>query len=395
MLAVEANAQQLLAATEAMLPLVREHAAWNDRERRIAPAVVQALAESGVCRMLAPRGVGGLEVDPVTQLEVIYQLSRADGSVGWVAQVHGACSYLTGLLPPETGQAIFGRDPRAVVSGTLAAPYGRAVVADGGYRVSGRWPYGSGCLNAGFLGMTAALHDASGPLLDERGEPRQRIVVVPAEEVTIHDTWRVTGLRGTASHDVELDDVFVPAAWTCWYAERQHWASPLYCARWWLLGHGAQRLGMARAAIDALVDLAQVKVPTRASALLRDRPLAQMQVAQAEALLESARRYLWDTTARLWERALAHNCLTLREQAEGRLANTHAALAAVQAVDLMYSAAGGSAIQEGFPLEQIFRDSHAAAQHAVIAPQTYEQIGQVLLHPDPESLPRPAGPPLL
>jgi alkylation response protein AidB-like acyl-CoA dehydrogenase len=243
--------------------------------------------------------------------------------------------------------------------------------------------------------MTAAVHGKDGPCLDPSGEPLQRIVVVPAAEVTIHDTWHVTGLRGTASHDVELDDVFVPAAWTCWYSERLYSPSPLYCARWWLLGHGAQRLGMARAAIDALIDLAQVKVPTRAQALLRERPLVQMQVAQAEALLESARRYLWDTTARLWAQALEHDRLTLREQAEGRLANTHAGLAAVQIADLMYSAAGGSAIHEGFPLEQIFRDVHAAAQHATVSPQTYEQIGQILLHPDPESLPPPAGPPLL
>ena len=183
MLAVEANAQQLLRATRAMLPLVRENAAWNDRERRIAPVVAQALAGAGVCRMLAPRAVGGLEVDPVTQLEVVYELSRADGSVGWVAQVHGASSYLTGLLAPEVGQAIFGRDPQAVISATLAAPYGRAVAVEGGYRVSGRWPYGSGCSSANFLGATVALHDATGPLLDETGEPRQRIVVVPDARV--------------------------------------------------------------------------------------------------------------------------------------------------------------------------------------------------------------------
>ena len=392
---VDANARQLLEATRALLPLARECARRAERERCVPRAVVQAMAEAGICRMFAPRAVGGLEVDPVTQLDVIYELTRAESSAGWLSQVYSSISHLTGLLGPEVGREIFGRNPNAVASGTLAAPHGRALVVDGGYRVSGRWPYGSGSQHADWLAAVAAVHDRDGPRLDRAGLPEQRIVIFPASAVIIHDTWHVTGLRGTGSHDVEVVDAFVPANWTCWWTDRPACATPLYFTRWWLLGHGAQRLGMARAAIDALVELARVKVPTRSQVLLRDRPLAQMQAARAEALLESARLFLWDTTARLWEQAQASGRLTVRQQAMARLANSYASDAAIQVVDLMFGAAGGSAIYEGNPIEQLFRDIHVAGQHASVAEQTYQQLGQILLHPEPELLPWPPGPPLL
>ena len=395
MVAADVKAEQLVEATRALLPLVRQYGPQAERERRMPRLVIQALAEAGICGMLAPRAVGGLEVDPVTQLEVLYELSQADCSAGWVTQVFSSCSHLAGFLPPDVGQEIFGRHPKAVLSGTLGAAVGRALAVDGGYRVSGRWPFASGCESADWLAATTAVHDRDGPRLDPSGAPLQRVVIFPAAEATIHDTWHAGGLRGTGSHDIEVTDLFVPASWTCWWTDRPYFAGPLYLARWWLLGHGAQRLGMARAAIDALAELAQVKVPTRSQSLLRDRPLARLQFTQAEALLESARLYLWDTVDRLWGHARGGTRLSLRQQATARLANTHAAEAAVKVVDLMYSAAGGSALYESSPLEQLFRDVHAGAQHASVALPTYEQLGQVLLHPDPESLPQPPGPPLL
>ena len=394
MVTADVTAEQLVGATRALLPLVRQCGPRAERERRLPQAVARALAEAGICRMLAPRAVGGLEIDPVTQLDVLYELSRADGATGWVAQVYSSVSHLAGFLPPGVGREIYGRNPNAIISGTLAAPYGRAVAVEGGYRVTGRWPYASGCQGADWLAATAAVHDGKGPRLDPTGAPAQRIVIFPASAATIHDTWHAGGLRGTGSHDVEVAEVLVPAGWTFWWTDRPYFEAPLYVARWWLLGHGAQRLGMARAAIDALAELAQVKVPTRSQVLLRDRPLAQMEFAQAEALFESARLFLWDTAERLWEQTRGGKRLTPRQQATARLANTYAAQVAVQVVDLMYSAAGGSAVYEGSPLEQLFRDIHVAAQHAAVALPTYEQVGQILLHPQPELLPRPPGPPL-
>jgi alkylation response protein AidB-like acyl-CoA dehydrogenase len=393
--AARSAAQSLLEATRSILPLVRAAGDEGERERRLPDRVARAMAEAGIARMLAPRAIGGLEIDPLTQLDVIEELARAEASAGWVAQVYSSCAHLTGFLDPEVGREIFGRNPGAIMSGTLAAPYGRATVVDGGFAVSGRWPYGSGCQSADFLSFTTGVYVGDAPRLDADGLPEQRIVVVPAASAIIHDTWHVGGLRGTGSHDVELRDVFVPASWTFWWTERPAHPGPLYKHRWWLLAHGAQRLGVARAAIDALAELAQVKTPTRSTILIRDRPITQMQYAQAEALCRSARAFLWDTAARLWERSSDGEVLGMKDLALARLANTNALVVAAQVADLMFSAAGGTAIHSDHPIERLFRDAHAAAQHATASVPTYEQWGRVLIHPEPETLPRQPGPPLL
>jgi alkylation response protein AidB-like acyl-CoA dehydrogenase len=390
----ETATQSLLDATRAILPLVRAGGDQGERERRLPRHVADAMAEAGICRMLAPRAVGGLECDPVTLLDVIEMLSRAEGSAGWCAQVYTANSHLAGFLAPEVGWEIWGRNPNAIMSGTLAAPYGRARVTDGGFRVTGRWPYGSGCNNADWLGFTTGVFVGDEPRLDRDGLPEQRIIVVPAASAIIHDTWRVSGLKGTGSHDVELIDVFVPDGFTFWWTETPKHPNPMYRHRWWLLAHGAQRLGVARAAIDALYDLAQQKTPTRQTNLIRDRAITQMQFAQAEATWGSARAYLWDTTAKLWEKVRSGAEVTMKDLAGARLASTNASTAATQVVDLVFSAAGGTAIDESAPFERLVRDAYAAAAHATASIPTYEQWGKILIHPDPESIPRQPGPPV-
>jgi len=342
-----------------------------------------------------PRAVGGLEVDPITQLDVIEALAHAEASAGWVAQVYSSCSHITGFMAPEVGWEIFGRNPNAIMSGTLAAPYGRATVVDGGYRVTGRWPYGSGCQNSDFLAFTTGVYVGDEPRIDRFGLAEQRIVVVPASTAIIHDTWRVSGLRGTGSHDVELRDVFVPEGWTMWWTDEAPHPGPLYKHRWWLLAHGAQRLGVARAALDELYTLAQVKTPTRQTNLIRDRAITQMQYAQAEALCGSARAYLWETARALWEKTSGGEAATQKDMALARLANTNASVVAAQVADLVFSAAGGTAISESNPIERMVRDAHAAAAHATASIPTYEQWGKVIIHEDPDSIPRQPGPPLL
>jgi alkylation response protein AidB-like acyl-CoA dehydrogenase len=396
MVTIETAAQSLLDATREILPLVRAGGDEGERERRLPRHVADAMAEIGICRMLAPRAAGGLEVDPITYLDVIEALSRAEGSAGWCAQVYTANSHLAGFLSTEVGWELYGKNPKSIMSGTLAAPYGQARVVEGGFRVTGRWPYGSGCDNADWVSFTVGVFlDDDRPRLDEHGLPEQRIIVVPAASATIHGNWYVSGLRGTGSHDVSLQDVFVPNERTFWWTETPHHPGALYRHRWWLLAHGAQRLGVARAMIDALYDLAQVKTPTRQTNLIRDRSITQMQFAQAEAICSAARAFLWETTRKLWEKTSAGEVATMKDLALARLASTNASVGAQQVAELMFSAAGGTAISTSCPIERLFRDAHAAAAHATASIPTYEQWGRVLIHPDPESLPRQPGPPIL
>ena len=203
------------------------------------------MAQAGVFRMLVPCAAGGLELDPLTLHEVVEEVSRWDGSAGWTAMIGSGASFMSGFLPSDFVREIFA-DPNAFLCGNLGAPGARAVAVPGGFQVSGRWPFVSGCEHATWIAGAAVLEDGG-----------MRIVVLPRAACEIVDTWTVTGLRATGSHDVAVCDAFVPRERSFWWADGPVDASPLYQVRFMLITHAAHALGVARAAIDALVALSR------------------------------------------------------------------------------------------------------------------------------------------
>ena len=378
-----AGSGDIVQATRALMPRIRECADQIEREGRLPAELVRALAEAGVFRMLAPRAIGGAEVDPLTQLEVVETLSQADGSVGWCAMIGSGGGWMTAFLPREVGYELVGRDPYFVQAGSLGLPPGaRAVAVDGGYRVSGRWAFASGCLHAKWLIGHALIQDGDRPRLRPDGAPVSRVMVFPVSAAKIIETWSVMGLRGTGSNDIEVEDLFVPAERSfALFGEQPQHDGPLYRARFFLLAHAAHALGIARAAIDEFVEMTRSKRQTGFGPmpLLRDRTMVQTQVAEAEALVGSARAYLWETTRAAWTEACANGQVTQATWARTRLASTWAVTSVAKAVDLMYAAGGGSALYTRSPLQRAFRDIHAATQHVAVQSVNYEQFGQVLL----------------
>jgi alkylation response protein AidB-like acyl-CoA dehydrogenase len=310
-----------------------------------------------------------LEIDPLVLLDAVEEVSRWDSSAGWLAMIGSGASFLSGYLPTDVAHEIFSH-PNAFLAGNLGAPSARAELVEGGYRVSGQWPFVSGCEHATWVAGLAVLPS---------GDPR--IVLFPPSECEIVDTWSVTGLRATGSHDVAVRDVFVPAKRSFWWADGPAHSSPLYRVRFMLITHAAHALGIARAAIDALLSLAEQKLPTRTSVLLKDRALVQAQVAQAEALVHSARDFMCRTTLDAWQVACAEQDVSPRERVLLRLAMTTAVQNAAQAVDLMWAAAGGSPIYTSSPLERCFRDIHVATQHAAVSQLSWETLGKGLFDP--------------
>ena len=250
-----AGSGDIVQATRALMPRIRECADQIEREGRLPAELVRALAEAGVFRMLAPRAIGGAEVDPLTQLEVVETLSQADGSVGWCAMIGSGGGWMTAFLPREVGYELVGRDPYFVQAGSLGLPPGaRAVAVDGGYRVSGRWAFASGCLHAKWLNGHTVVLDGDTPRLRPDGSPVTRVMIFPADEAKIIDTWSVMGLRGTGSNDFEVQDLFVPAERSfALFGDQPYHDGPLYRARFFFLAHAAHALGIARAAIDEFV----------------------------------------------------------------------------------------------------------------------------------------------
>ena len=370
-----------VAAARALGPRIRAAAERIEHDRRVPAELVAALTATGVFRMCVPRSCGGDELHPAIMIAVLEAIAEADGSAGWSAMIGATSGVAAAYLPADAAREIYG--PPDVVSGGVFAPHGRAIIADGAYRVTGRWPFASGCEHCAWLMGGSVVIDGGGPRLLPNGMPDSRLMLFPASEVRIIDTWTVSGLRGTGSHDIAVDDVVVPAAHSLsLITDSPVERGPLYAFPVFgllALGIAAVALGIARRALDELVALAGAKTPTGSRRLLAERPAIQAEVARAEATLGAARAFLAETVGGAWERAQAAGAIAIRERARLRLAATHATLASACAVDLVYGAGGGTAVYAASPLQRCFRDIHVATQHAMVAPATLELAGRILL----------------
>jgi alkylation response protein AidB-like acyl-CoA dehydrogenase len=278
-------------------------------------------------------------------------------------------------LPDAVAREIYD-DPRAITGGVFA-PRGTALGEGQGFRVSGRWPFASGSEHCSWL--------MGGCLVRDDGPPRARMMLFPASDVRILDTWTVAGLCGTGSHDMTVENVLVPAERSVSLtddvprAPGSLYAFPVFGLL--ALGIAAVALGIARAAIDELVHLARAKSPQGSKRTLAERAMVQTQVAEAEALVRSGRAFLADAIAQAWSAAESASARVLAptDRALLRLAATHATTNAARATDLMYGAGGGTSIYATSPLQRCFRDVHVATQHVMVAGATLELTGRVLL----------------
>ena len=375
-----AESAALLARTRALAPLILSVRDEIEAQRRLPISLVRAMAEAGLFHLMTPRAFGGLEADPLTFLSVVEELGRADGSCAWLLITNngGVC---TASVEESVGRAIYAADPMVVIGGTMV-PSGRAVAVAGGYRVNGRWAFASGIEHCGWLAAGCVTMDGDQPRQDTQGQPELRAVLVPRAELAILDTWSVGGLRGTGSHDVVMQDVFVPAERSYAVADPPRRDELLYAIPYRSLGasgFAAATLGIARGAIDELLRLAATQVPTRSKTLLRERSMTQVSLARAEALVRAARAFLFEAMGDAWRTVLEGGAPSEEQLALIRLAATHASGSAAQAVDLIYAVAGGTALYTRNPLERAFRDVHAANLHFTIQPVIYETVGRAML----------------
>jgi alkylation response protein AidB-like acyl-CoA dehydrogenase len=372
----------VVAMARRLVPHIRAKREELETARRVPASLVQAIAEAGLFQLHLPRSMGGLELPPLTSFRVIEEFSRVDGSVGWCTMIANAASFFAGRLCPEAGRDLFGQPPDVRIAGSLR-PEGKAYTVDGGYRVEGRWDFASGVDHARWLLCTCTIMDGDEPRLAPDGTPELRHLLVPAADATIVDTWSVVGMCGTGSHDFMVDNAFVPADHSFSLTELPEDAGPLYHPRLLMVvawtDTVGNALGIARGAIDAFIELATSRGSSSAPTLLRNRPLVQARLAEAEAILSAARAYVVDTVGTAWTAFCGEVQDPSREIAEARLAITHGMHEAVRAVDLVFHAAGTNALYRKYPLERHFRDVHAAVQHAAGLPSHYEAAGQALL----------------
>jgi len=349
--------------------------------------LIEDMRRLGIFSMLMPRALGGSESEPRALLDVIETLSAGDGSVGWCAMIGATTNATAGYLQEDAAREIFS-GPGTIVGGTFN-PQGRAAPVAGGFRLHGRWPYGSGVEHSDWMAAAClVLGPDGGPAVVDGGRPDARLAFFPNADVDVHDTWQTAGLRGTGSHDFSVDDVFVPSSHAITF-EFQSWPDgPLWRMPLFTLlfpPMAAVPLGIARAAIAEVVALAPDKTPYRSSRVMAERDMVQVAVARAEALTRSARAFLHEAVGDVWAAASDGRPVTMEQRAMCRLASVHAARAAIEAVGLCFEAGGGTAVYVASPLQRHLRDVQTAGQHVVLAASGYETVGRVLLGLPPDT----------
>ena len=387
--AVSERVADYLERVKALEPVIREHADQSERESRLAPPIVEALHQAGLFRILLPRSMDGGELTIPESLRVFEAVARLDASTGWNLAICADGPIFAHFVERGAFDEVFG-DPRAVLVGTLNPVGTRAIECDGGFRYTGRGTYLSGSAQATWMMVSGMQFQDGKPAFSETGAPILRAGLIPMRHGKLLDTWSVSGMRGTGSHDCTFEDVFVPHAFTYeWPSPASNWKGGAY-ARIPLttqLGGALATIaiGVAQHALDALTELALRKVPVGMRSTLRDRPIAQVQIAQAAGAIGAARSYLFGANEEVWRRGEAGEEFDFHVRAAARLASVTAVKLCLQAVDLVHDAAGMTAVTVGHEIERCWRDLHTLSQHVILGSSRYEVIGRIMLGLDPGS----------
>lgn len=375
-MATSAGVADVLASVERLAPLLTQHAGEAERERRAPPEVVSALAKAGVFRLFVPESIGGLETDVVSAVGVFEEIACTDASAAWVAMIGATSAVTSAYVSQDVAKRVYTTD--AVVGGVVA-PRGIGTPQPGAYRVSGRWAFASGCQHSDWIALACLVPKE--PLPD--GSPDQRFMLVPRDAIKVIDTWHVSGLRGTGSHDVEVTDAIVAREFSYSLAMgRPLHEGPLYAFS--LMGLlavsvAAVALGVARGAIDDIKELAGEKTPLGRRKTLSGWAIAQTGIASAEGELRAGRAFLHEAVGEMWQTLKSGGQPSAEQRALVRLAATQAVQGSVRAVDAAYNLGGGTSIYETSTLQRRFRDIHTLTQHIMIGPSSLEAAGRVLL----------------
>jgi alkylation response protein AidB-like acyl-CoA dehydrogenase len=373
------SSAEVLDRVRSLIPSIAALGDQIEQERRLPVELVASLVEAGLFRMSVSRSLGGGEVDPITAARAIEEISAADGSTGWCVSLAYQIGGMAAYLPEHAAREVFG-DADAIGAG-VARPVGRAVPVEGGYRVTGRWPFASGSSHATWFGGECVIEEDDALRSGEDGKPLTYMMFFPRADVDVHDTWTALGLRGTASNDFSVSDVFVPVERSfAFHADPPVHPGALYRDKvLQFLGHGSHALGIAGSAITVLIDQIVARYGAAGAGQLREQIRLQSQIAEAQALVDSARSHLYATGQTLWDEVVERGEGSEAQRARVRLAISHAARSARQAMDLVHAAAGTSAIFAESPLDRKFRDIHTALAHVMVGSGTYEAAGRVAL----------------
>lgn len=370
MVSVEVKSEKLF---DRVLNEIRTRRDEFEEKRYVPRDMIEKLKKLGVYRAHAPSQFGGDSISPSEFLKLIESISEADGSTGWVASFGSSAIYLA-ALPEETLAKLYENGPDLAFAGGLF-PVQPAKRVKGGWRVNGLWKFASGCMGADVLGVGIGTSEDGKPLT----------AVLRPEDVEIIDNWEVIGLRGTGSHDLKVNDVFVPDEWTFVRGGKPSIEEPIY--QYPSIAYAAQvlavvNLGIARAAINEITRMAGAGSITGAPKLA-ERAYLRISLAKAEATLQSTRAFFYEATETAWESILKGDGVSDEQTSNLRLAAAQAAREGAKVVQSSYLLAGTKAIYSSHPLQRHLRDAMVVTQHAFLNESMYDGAGSVLLGVQP------------
>jgi alkylation response protein AidB-like acyl-CoA dehydrogenase len=371
-------AEDYLGRVQEILPQIRDAAPSCEAARQLTPEIAELLREAGAFAVAVPRSWGGPELDPVTHARGIEMLSAADASAGWCAMIGCDTGYFSAYLDEPVARELF--VDLTAATATVVNPTGAAVPTEGGYTVTGRWAFASGCTHAKVFTLGCLVPTDAGPRMLAPGQPEIRLVVIPASQAEIMDTWTTTGVRGSGSHDVAVTNLFVPAERSfSLFNEPSRRPGPLYKLRTLFVSKmGGVPLGIARGAIDDVLAVAHTRRAMGSLTPVAEQDWLQTAIAQAEMKLGQARAFYYESLAKLWDELQAGEA-TKDTRARLHLSVVGTLQSCTEIVDSMYRAGGSSALYAPKTLDRRLRDIHTIGQHVIFAHNGVADAGKVIL----------------
>lgn len=366
----------------ALTSYLKQKSAEIDEARRLPPEVAARVREAGMFRIAMPKIWGGPELSIIEQIEVIEELAKANASTAWCVMIGCDSGFYSGYLDEVAARELYPRLDMATAGSV--SPMGRAEKVEGGYRISGQWPFGSGITHADVVGANCLLYKNGAPIMSAAGSPAWRIMLMPASSVEVLDTWHTTGMRGTGSNDYRVSNLFVPECNSFSFMEAARREGTLWRrAASFLPKVSGVPLGAARAAIDHVTETMQGKIEFPSGRPYKNLPRIQSAIGEAEMILGAARAYVFSATEREWMRMEKHEQPNIQERADIWLSRVNVAHQARQIIRMLYDAVGGAAIySRNSPMDLALRDAETWCQHIVVQRKTLEAAGAMLLKSD-------------
>jgi 3-hydroxy-9,10-secoandrosta-1,3,5(10)-triene-9,17-dione monooxygenase len=371
--------QAVLDGVRDLLPTIRERAEEAERLRVVPEANIKELEETGFFRLLQPQRFDGFESSPVDFYTAVRDIASACGSTGWVSSVVGVHPWQVALFADEAQQAVWGEDTKTRLSSSYA-PTGKAVVADGGYTLSGKWSFSSGCDHCTWVLLGGLVFNEDGNVVDFK------TFMVPRKDYTIVDVWNVVGLRGTGSNDIVVEDVFIPEAFTLSMGEtgqcrgpgQEQNTSDLYKLPFHSIFTGTITTPIIGMAMGAYAEHVEMQQKRSRAAYLGEKasldPFAAVRIARASSEIDAAWALLTNNIREEMDHVAKGEKIPLSLRLKVRRDQVIGSQRAIDAIDALFEASGGRALAEGTYLQRAWRDAHAGRVHAANDPERALQM---------------------